>query len=94
MGAGYNWIYASAISWVGMATPHSTMGKATSLLVCAMNLGAFFSSFWISAMGNDVNRMMIALIALSLVFGVLLMIFSPFSAKKKAASTTVASNPA
>ncbi len=78
IGVGFNWLFAAFTGWVGIATPPSTIGTGTSVILAMMNLGGFFSSFWMMLLGYSLTGILLADVILCIVLAIVLMIVNPF----------------
>ena len=63
---------------VGIATPPSTIGIGTSIILAFMNLGGFVSSFWMILLGYNLTKILLSDVILCSVFAIGLFIANPF----------------
>lgn len=78
IGVGFNWQFAAFTGWVGIATPPSTIGIGTSVVLAMMNLGGFLSSFWMMFLGYDLTKILVADVVLCIVLAIVLLAVNPF----------------
>lgn len=78
IGIGFNWQFAAFTEWVGIATPPSTIGIGTSIILAFMNLGGFVSSFWMILLGYNLTKILLSDVILCSVFAIGLFIANPF----------------
>lgn len=82
IGFGFNTITPAFMALVGMVTPPSTVGKGTSVLIAAMNLGGFISSFWLillaSIFGESLMSTLITEIVIVLIIAVVFVFYNPY----------------
>lgn len=83
IGIGFNWQFAAFTEWVGIATPSSTIGTGTSIILAFMNLGGFLSSFWMILMGYNLTKILLADIILCSVLAIGLFLVNPFNSNSK-----------
>lgn len=84
VGIGFNWQFAAFTEWVGIATPPSTIGSGTSIILAFMNLGGFLSSFWMIILGYDLTKILWADVILCAIFAIALFVVNPFKKKGEA----------
>lgn len=82
IGIGFNWQFITFTAWVGIATPESTIGTGTSVLLAMMNLGGFLSSFWMILLGDNLTRILAADMILSVILAVALFAANPLKSKR------------
>ncbi|MCU6763727.1 Major Facilitator Superfamily [uncultured Roseburia sp.] len=82
IGIGFNWQFAAFTGWIGISTPQSTISAGTSIVLAMMNLGGFFSSFWMMALGGNLTSILLADVVLCILLAVLLLVINPFKGKK------------
>lgn len=82
IGIGFNWQLLTFTTWIGIATPESTVGTGNAVLLAMMNLGGFLSSFWMIALGNDLTKILLADVILCAFLAVMLRVFQPFGKGK------------
>lgn len=90
IGFGFSTILPASFSWVGKATPPSTVATATSICVAATNLGGFVSSFWLKFLNavfgeNMLSGLTIEIIVL-VIIGVVFLAYDPYKDRKTAAA--------
>lgn len=78
IGIGFNWQFAAFTGLVGSVTPLSTIGIGTSVVLAMMNLGGFFSSFWMMFLRYDLTKILLADVVLCIVLAVVLLAVNPF----------------
>lgn len=83
IGIGFNWQFITFTAWVGTATPESTIGAGTSVLLAMMNLGGFLSSFWMILLGNNLTKILAADMILSVILAAVLFAANPFKKQKE-----------
>lgn len=94
IGIGFNWQFITFTAWVGMRTPESTIGTGTSVLLAMMNLGGFLSSFWMILLGNDLMKILMADMILSMILAAVLFVASPFKTRRERISDNSISDSA
>lgn len=96
IGFGFSIIMPTVMAWVGMTTHPAAVASATALVLAAMNIAGFFSSFYVSALtaifGESViSGLVIAMIVFAAV-AVIFLFLNPF--KKIAPPPVVPADPA
>lgn len=86
VGFGFSIVMPTAMTWLGIGTPPSTVAMGTSIVMALMNLGAFASSIWLKVLNAIFKETIFsAILAAVVVFTALTVIFivyNPFKEKK------------
>lgn len=86
VGFGFSIVMPTAMTWLGMGTPPSTVAMGTSIVMALMNLGAFASSIWLKILNaifkETIFSAILAAIVVFTALTVVFIVYNPFKEKK------------